>query len=257
MDGMPKRTMKPREFADRYGVKLEDVREAFEAGIGESAGGEVYLDSMLAYMRAHREIENYPSLIHKTAALQARVSRLEQMLRFMVDTIGIHQLAIEYSDEELAGLIARSKLGLPALRDGHVAALIDVLLSLNDTHLRRMETVTGEEKAWRHLVLFAEDVDDRLAARTDLLHDPRFRVLRLDLAMAITHLKAHAKFAMALTDPDADPSEMMGRLCQRASKVRLPGRRSLSDIRQSVGKLLNGISTAPTPSPTPSDSPTS
>ena len=227
------------EFANRFGLRRKDVQEAVTTGLLHTVGGRIYLDDMLAYIKSRNEIEDLPSLLAHHAALQVRVMRLENIVKFVTDTIGMHQLAVDFTDDELARIIGRAKAGVDRLTDGYIAVIIDVVLALTDRDLRRMDAATGEPRSWRHLIFHLEDLDDRLSARTDLMGDTRFQALRNDLRMALSHLRSHAYFSLALTNPDTDPHELLGRLCQRASKVYVPARRTIHDIRRSLDRLIS------------------
>lgn len=228
----------PNELADQFGLRREDVREAVRTGLLRTNNGRVYLDDMMAYVRGRGEIENLPSLLAHHAALQVRVMRLEAVIKFITDTIGLHQFSIDFSDEELRGLVAKAKEGVERLTAGYVACIIDVMLALTDRDLRRMDEVTGESRAWRHLIFHLEDLDDRMTARTDLMGDHRFQVLRNDLRLTISHVRTHAFFSLALTDPETDPHYLLDQLCRRASKVTIPSKRTPQDVRASIAKLL-------------------
>lgn len=198
------------------------------------------MDDILRIAQARQEIESFPSLITEVGALKYLVHRQQLFTEFLADTVGLHLSGIDFLDEELRALYDLS-MERPAIQLAKIAALTKILLSFDDRTMRRMDTVTGEKNSWRHLIMFAEGVEDAVDQREDLRANPGVYKLKHDLNRALHHFKLHAKLAIALLDPEQNPHDLLDQICARAAKATVPYSHSPAEIRKALAHLLEEV----------------
>lgn len=233
-----------QEIADGAGQPLAGVEALESTGLLPSRDGTFKTAEVLEAMKVRAQLDRDPRVLDHLAGLSLLVRKHDHIIAFLSRLAGLHAVGYELTDEQLQQIYQTSR-EYETLRRSAAAAdwMIDILLAMDDRAIRRMDQLTGERNAWRHLAYWAEGLADFLVARRDRAQDFRIQALRNELCLALTHYKYHAGVALALQYPEEDPHRLLDQLVPQAAQAApMPhGSRDRRDPTKALLELLEEV----------------